>query len=186
MVKLEREFRDLTQVKAKLTNERNDAITDRDNTKRFLSAIQREFNWLKKKTEEEQDNIMKLERDRNKLANDQVSQENKSKQQANKISELLNLQHNADVANKDLMIKVRKLSDAICKQQDEMQGLQLKLKESNAKFLQMVEECKLKAGLIAELKRENLEFEKRLKQTQCLYESVRQDKNVFSQQLNKA
>ena len=61
-----------------------------------------------------------------------------------------------------------------------MQGLQLKLKESNAKFLQMVEECKLKAGLIAELKRENLEFEKRLKQTQCLYESVRQDKNVFS------
>ena len=50
----------------------------------------------------------------------------------------------------------------------------------------MVEECKLKAGLIHELKRENLEFEKKLKQVQSLYESVRQDKNVFSQALNKA
>ena len=50
----------------------------------------------------------------------------------------------------------------------------------------MVEECKLKVGVINELKRENQDFERRLKQTQSLYESVRQDKNVFSQSLNKA
>ena len=43
----------MNKLKAKLTNERNDAITDRDNTKRFLTAIEREFNWLKKKTEVE-------------------------------------------------------------------------------------------------------------------------------------
>ena len=52
--------------------------------------------------------------------------------------------------------------------------------------MQMVEECQLKVNMISELKRENTEFERKLKQTQQLYESVRQDKNVFSQALNKA
>ena len=49
----------------------------------------------------------------------------------------------------------------------------------------MVEECHLKVNMISELKRENFEFDKKLKQTQELYESVRQDKNIFSQALNK-
>ena len=50
----------------------------------------------------------------------------------------------------------------------------------------MVEECSLKVNMIGELKRENLEFEKKIKLTQELYESVRKDKNVFSQALNKS
>ena len=52
-VKMDREIKDLTKAIAKLSNEKNAAITERDNTKRFLIAIEREFNWLKKKTEEE-------------------------------------------------------------------------------------------------------------------------------------
>ena len=40
-----------------------------------------------------------------------------------------------------------------------------KLKESNGRFLQMVEECSLKVNMIGELKRENLEFEKKIKLT---------------------
>ena len=163
MTKLQRDLRDLNKIKAKLTNEKNDAITDRDNTKRFLTAIEREFNWLKKKTEVEQDNIMKLERDRNKLENEHVNQQKESKQQENKISELKNLQHNSEILNKDLLHKIRKQTELLGKQQGDLESLGIKLKESNGRFLQMVEECKLKAGLIHELKRENLEFEKKLK-----------------------
>ena len=40
-----------------------------------------------------------------------------------------------------------------------------KLGDSQAKLIQMVEENKLKIGLIADLKSENSDFEKRLKQT---------------------
>lgn len=39
--------------------------------------------------------------------------------------------------------------------------------------------------MIDELKFENVDFEKKIKQIQSLYESVRQDKNVFSQALNQ-
>ena len=62
--------RELETYKKKLTLERNEAVTERDNTKRYLTAIEREFSWLKRKTEDEQNNILKLERDRNKLATD--------------------------------------------------------------------------------------------------------------------
>ena len=46
-----------------------------------------------------------------------------------------------------------------------MEGLNNKLKEANARFLQMVEECQLKVNMISELKRENTDFERKLKQT---------------------
>lgn len=71
---MERHLRDLMASQLKITNEKNQAIRDRDNTKRYLAAIEREFDWLKKKTEHEQDNVLKLERDRNKLTNDFVKQ----------------------------------------------------------------------------------------------------------------
>ena len=151
--RMEREIRDLTKNIARLANERNAAITERDNTKRFLTAIEREFNWLKKKTEEEQTTILHLERDRNKLENDHVKQDQKQKLQTSKMAELKNLQLNADLANSELLTKVRTLSDLIGKQQVEIEGLNLKLRECNGRFLQMVEECKLKTGLTSELKR---------------------------------
>ena len=101
--KLERQMRDLLANKAKLTNEKNTVIKDRDNTKRYLSAIEREFNWLKKKTEEEQNNILKLERDRNKLNNEFVQQEAESAKNLNKIAELKNLQTNQELATRELL-----------------------------------------------------------------------------------
>ena len=96
-------MRDLLANKAKLTNEKNTVIKDRDNTKRYLSAIEREFNWLKKKTEEEQNNILKLERDRNKLNNEFVQQEAESAKNLNKIAELKNLQTNQELATRELL-----------------------------------------------------------------------------------
>ena len=108
--KLERQVRDLLANKAKLTNEKNTVIKDRDNTKRYLSAIEREFNWLKKKTEEEQNNILKLERDRNKLNNEFVQQEAESAKNLNKIAELKNLQTNQELATRELLDKIKHLT----------------------------------------------------------------------------
>ena len=79
--KIEKEVRDLKAAKIKLTNERNDAITERDNTRRYLNAIEREFSWLKRKTEDEQNNILQLERARNKLSTEYTKQEKKTEHQ---------------------------------------------------------------------------------------------------------
>ena len=52
--------------------------------------------------------------------------------------------------------------------------------------MQMVEEVKLKKNLISELKKENFEFEGKLKQQQNLYEAVRSDRNLYSKNLIEA
>ena len=49
--------------------------------------------------------------------------------------------------------------------------------------MQMVEEVKLKRNLIGELKKENIEFESKLKQQQNLYEVVRSDRNLYGKNL---
>lgn len=57
---------------------------------------------------------------------------------------------------------------------------------ANANLMQMVEEVKLKQNLISELKKENIEFEAKLKQQQNLYEAVRSDRNLYSKNLIEA
>jgi hypothetical protein len=47
----------------------------------------------------------------------------------------------------------------------------------------MVEDVKLKRNLIGELKKENIEFEGKLKQQQNLYEVVRSDRNLYGKNL---
>ena len=73
-----------------------DAISEKDLAKNIMNSILRDFEWLKKKTDEEQANIMKLERDRNMLKTnltkiETVNSENKSELQR-KVQIISNLQ----------------------------------------------------------------------------------------------
>jgi chromosome segregation ATPase len=52
--------------------------------------------------------------------------------------------------------------------------------KANANLMQMVEEVKLKKNLITELKKENMEYEAKMKQQQNLYEAVRAERNLYS------
>ena len=65
--KVERENNALENAKKRLTQEKNDAIQEKENAKSYMNNLFRDFDWLKKKTDEEQAGIMKLERDRNTL-----------------------------------------------------------------------------------------------------------------------
>jgi chromosome segregation ATPase len=58
--------------------------------------------------------------------------------------------------------------------------------KANTSLMQMVEEVKLKKNMIGELKKENIEFEAKLKQQQNLYEAVRSDRNLYSKNLLEA
>jgi len=78
-------------------------MQERDATRRYLSAIEREFSWLKRKQEDEQRDILQLERDRNKLSNDFMQQEKKSENQENMINELKNLQTSHEHNMKELV-----------------------------------------------------------------------------------
>jgi predicted nucleic acid-binding Zn-ribbon protein len=68
----------------------------------------------------------------------------------------------------------------------EKEKLSMDASKANVNLMQMVEEVKLKKNLISELKKENIEFEYKLKQQQNLYEAVRSERNLYSKNLIEA
>jgi predicted nucleic acid-binding Zn-ribbon protein len=92
----------------------------------------------------------------------------------------LNEEKKADKEN------IASLLKSISKLEKERDKFSHEASKANANLMQMVEEVKLKKNLISELKKENIEFEGKLKQQQNLYEAVRSDRNLYSKNLIEA
>ena len=80
-------------------------------------------------------NILKLERDRNKLCTDFSNQEKKTEHQQCIISDLKNLQVSQENNMQEMLKKTNELTQTISTQDGELESMNLKLRESNARFL---------------------------------------------------
>jgi hypothetical protein len=83
--KLDRTAVQLENDKSRLQTEKLDAIGEKENAKSYMNNLFRDFNWLKKKTDEEQANIMKLERDRNMLKTALIKMEKNNEENRNNL-----------------------------------------------------------------------------------------------------
>ena len=83
--KVQRECIGLENDKKRLTMEKNDSIAEKEQAKGYMNNLFRDFNWLKKKTDDEQANIMKLERDRNMLKTALVKMEKSNEENRNSL-----------------------------------------------------------------------------------------------------
>lgn len=93
--RIDRENKKIEDMYKRSEKAKLDAIAEKDLAKNIMNSILRDFEWLKKKTDEEQSNIMKLERDRNMLKTnltkiETVNSENKSELQR-KVQNISNL-----------------------------------------------------------------------------------------------
>lgn len=87
------------------------------------------------------------------------------------------------LANKKVQESLSTQTVALEKERDKFS---LEAAKANSNLLQMIEEVKLKKNLIGELKKENIDFESKLKTQQNLYEAVRSDRNLYSKNLIEA
>ena len=67
MTKVQKNCTRLEYDKKRPTAEKGEAIGEKEKAKALMNNLFRDFDWLKKKTDDEQAGIMKLERDRNML-----------------------------------------------------------------------------------------------------------------------
>lgn len=148
-----------------------------------MNNLFRDFNWLKKKTDDEQAGIMKLERDRNMLKTQLLKMEKNNEENRQALArkdQIVNTLQEQNNSNKD---HIQSLIQSIRKIEAEKEEKTQAANKANANLMQMVEEVKLKRNLIGELKKENIEFESKLKQQQNLYEVVRSDRNLYGKNL---
>ena len=181
--KVQRECTGLENDKSRLASEKLAAISEKDSAKSYMNNLFRDFNWLKKKTDDEQAGIMKLERDRNMLKTALIKMEKANEENRNTLTrkeQTINTLQEQNNANKD---HIQSLIQSIRKIEAEKEEKTQAANKANANLMQMVEEVKLKRNLIGELKKENIEFESKLKQQQNLYEVVRSDRNLYGKNL---
>ena len=62
--KIETQIKNLENEKKRLVQEKKDAIKEKEDAKAYMASLTRDFDWIKRRTDEEQANIMKLERNR--------------------------------------------------------------------------------------------------------------------------
>jgi len=184
--KLERDNKQLELDKKRLTEAKLQAINEKQVAKNAVSALTREIEWLRKQTEVEQQNIVSLVRDRDMMKKSIKNSEDLNSKNQDELKHRQNTIANqtkqiidAKLLNNDVLKNVQKLD----KEKDQYCA---EASKANANLMQMVEEVKLKKNLIGELKKENIEYEAKLKQQQNLYEAVRSDRNLFNKNLIEA
>lgn len=126
---------------------------------------------------------MKLERDRNMLKTALIKMEKNNEENRNNLirkEQIISTLQESNKANKE---HIQSLIQSIRKIEGEKEEKTQAANKANANLMQMVEEVKLKRNLIGELKKENIEFEGKLKQQQNLYEVVRSDRNLYGKNL---
>ena len=172
--------------KKRLAEGKAAAVAEKAAAMNAVQALTREIEWLRKQTEIEQQGLMKLVRDRDMLKKNlakiaEANDENKS--QLLQKDQLLSTLHEQADNNKENIASLIKQIENVEKERD---ALSQQANKANANLMQMVEEVKLKKNLIGELKKENIEFESKLKQQQNLYEVVRSDRNLYGKNLIEA
>ena len=147
-----------------LTFDKNEAVNEKNVAKNAVSALTREIEWLQKQTMAELQNIDGLVRDRDKMIKDieKVEGENLSNKMEIKMLENEKKQIKEQLtANKEHLKQMVQNAAQVEKQRDKFSK---EASKANTSLMQMVEEVKLKKNMIGELKKENIEFEAKLKQ----------------------
>lgn len=176
----------LTNEKDRLAREKMEAVNEKNLTKSGVSALTREIEYLRKQVDAEKQNIVNLKHDRDKMSVSikRAEDENQTTKdelikQINEYKKLMDDMERSKATLQGVLKNMAKLE----KERDKFSH---EASKANANLMQMVEEVKLKKNLISELKKENIEFEGKLKQQQNLYEAVRSDRNLYSKNLIEA
>ena len=178
--------RDIIKIKSenkKLADIIADANLQKDVAKQNIHNLGKVIEASKRQAEEDRKVIASLEEDSKKMEESVRNVEEDTKKKQEEISEKARTEEHLRSEIKE------KEEDAAKQYQDIVRLSKIKEKfgieasQAMAKYMQCLEEVKLKNNLIAELQKKNLESEAKLKQQQNLCEAVRSDRNLYSKNL---
>jgi chromosome segregation ATPase len=169
----------------KLNGEVNALVKENEVRLESLKQMERQIVVARKLNAEDEKYARELTSEREHL----IHELDKQRHISNKLTDRITL---ADKEIQELEDKITSTDGALEELKKKVVGLE-KDKEkygkqaalANAKFMQTVEEIKLKGNLISEFQKKNLETENKLKHHQQLYETVRSDRNTYSKNLSE-
>ncbi|KAG2497197.1 hypothetical protein HYH03_004786 [Edaphochlamys debaryana] len=180
-------LREQTMKKTKqLDEQRTEVEKERDQLRGELSALERDLESKQKEVDTEKKKLEELMRERDVLTKLRSQAENATQKQVDLIKINENTKRNLEQEIQGYKTEAQKQSKLIYQLEKEREKYSIEASEASAKYMQALEEVKLREMAIIDLQKRIAEGEAKLKQQQNLYEAVRADRNLYSKNLIEA
>ena len=163
--------------------ERTDAEKARDELNKTIAKLELEVEVQRKHAEAERKKQHELMRERDVLTKLKGQAENATAQQAGLVKVNENTKKTLEQEIQGYKMEAQKQAKTIYGLEAEREKLGSEANTMNAKYLEALEQVKLKELSIVDLQKQIADGEAKLKMQQNLYEGVRADRNLYSKNL---
>ncbi|KAG2452279.1 hypothetical protein HYH02_003303 [Chlamydomonas schloesseri] len=180
-------LREQTVKKTKqLEEQRVEVEKERDVLKSELASLERDLEAKQKEVDVEKKKLEELMRERDVLTKQRTQAENATQKQIDQIKINENTKRNLEQEIQGYKTEAQKQSKLVYQLEKEREKYSIEASDASAKYMQALEEVKLREMAIIDLQKRIGEGEGKLKQQQNLYEAVRADRNLYSKNLIEA
>lgn len=166
--------------------EKTDVEKSRDDLKRVIGELETEIEVQRKHFEAERKKQDELKRERDVLMKLKGQAENATAKQASLVKVNENTKKNLEQEIQGYKIEAQRQAKMIYGLEVEREKFSSEANAMNSKYLEALEEVKLRELAIVDLQKQIADGESKLKQQQNLYEGVRADRNLYSKNLIEA
>mmetsp|Transcript_12291 Transcript_12291/g.30037 ORF Transcript_12291/g.30037 Transcript_12291/m.30037 type:complete len:870 (-) Transcript_12291:348-2957(-) len=170
------------RIKA-LEDGREEVEKERDILKQTIASLEADLESKGKEVDGEKKKLEELTRERDILTKLRSQAENATQKQVDLIKINENTKRNLEQEIQGYKMEAQKQSKLIYQLEKEREKYSVEASEAAAKYMQALEEVKLREMAIIDLQKRITEGEAKLKQQQNLYEAVRADRNLYSKNL---
>lgn len=163
-----------------------DLEKQRSELKGDIATLEREIEMGRKASEAERKKQEELMRERDILNKLKTQAENATQRQMDLVKINENTKKNLEQEIQGYKVEAQKQAKMIYQLEKEREKYGAEASDATAKYLQALEEVKLREMAIIDLQKKIAEGENKLKQQQNLYEAVRSDRNLYSKNLIEA
>eukprot|EP00899_Mesostigma_viride_P002905 jgi/Mesvir1/12615/Mv16076-RA.1 len=180
-------MRDSTLNKLKqLETQKEEVEGQRDALKQQLQGLEREIEAAQRVQELDKKKQDELVRERDILNKLKTQAEGATAKQADLVKVNENTKKNLEQEVQGYRVEAQRQAKTIYALEKERDKYGQEASDATAKYLQALEEVKLREMTIIDLQKKIAEGENKLKQQQNLYEAVRSDRNLYSKNLIEA
>ena len=158
----------------------------RDLLKTEIARLEREIEAQRRQVEMDKKNIEDMAREKDLLQNNLRKTQTATQKQADLVKVQENTKKNLESEIIGYKSEAQKQRKTIYSLEKEREKYGQQASDATAKYLEALEEVKIRQMTIMDLQKTIQEGEQKLKQQQALYEAVRSDRNLYSKNLIEA
>eukprot|EP00798_Chlamydomonas_sp_ICE-L_P006525 gene6525-3166_t len=166
-----------------LEEQKSEVESDRDTLKKEMSSLESELEQKQKDMDSDKKKLDELLRERDILTKLRSQAEGATQKQLDLIKINDNTKRNLEQEIQGYKMEAQKQGKLIYQLEKEREKYAIEASDAASKYMQALEEVKLREMAIIDLQKRISEGETRLKQQQNLYEAVRADRNLYSKNL---